>query len=323
MNHKTCRCMRYLSRTAAHLLSAVALLLGVLPLPARADPRVIRVATTPIDAGAQPYFARAMGFFKQAGIDVQIMTVSTGAAVAAAVASGAVDIGQSNVVSIAVAHEHGLPFGLIAGGNLFVSRVHQAALVAPAQSRIRAARDLNGKTIAVNTLRSITDIGVDAWLDRNGGRSASVHYIEIPFAAMAVALAAGRIDAAFISEPQLDSALASHGFRIIGYPYDAISSEFLLGGWFCTQAWSKEHPDLVHAYALVMESTSRWANANQSQSAKVLKQETGIAVPPTMPRVLFADRLEAAKIQPVIEAAAKYGVLKSTFPAKEIILASP
>jgi NitT/TauT family transport system substrate-binding protein len=261
-----------------------------------------------------------MGFFKRAGIDVQIMTVSTGAAVAAAVASGAVDIGQSNVVSIAVAYEHGLPFGLIAAGNLFVSRVHQAALLVTAQSRIRSANDLAGKTVAVNTLRSITDIGVDAWLDRNGGRSSSVHYLEIPFTAMAAALAAGRIDAAFISEPQLDAALATHRFRVIGYPYDAIAREFLLGGWFCTQTWSKVHSDLVHDYAAVMESTSRWANANQSESAKVLEQETGMAVPPTMPRVLFADRLDAVKIQPVIEAAAKYGVLKSTFPANEIIL---
>jgi hypothetical protein len=36
--------------------------------------------------------------------------------------------------------------------------------------------------------------------------------------------------------------------------------------------------------------------------------------------VLFSDTLDANQIQPVLDASAHYGVLKTSFPAAEIIL---
>jgi hypothetical protein len=41
-----------------------------------------------------------------------------------------------------------------------------------------------------------------------------------------------------------------------------------------------------------------------------------------MPRVLFGEQLKAEQIQPVIDVAAKYGVLRRAFPANDIVLAS-
>jgi len=292
---------------------------GRAPLALAQTPLAVRVATTPIDAGAQPFFAESMGFFRAAGLTVTITTISNGSAIAAAVASGAVDIGQSNVVSIATAHERGIPFGLIAAGNLVVSRVHQAAFIVPLASAIHTAKDLTGKTVAVNGLGTIPHVGARAWVDQNGGDSSAVKYAEIPFTAMAVALDAGRIDCAFVSEPQLDDALASKHFRIIGYPYDGIAKEFLLGGWFTTAAWAKGNPEAVRAYAAAMRTTSRWANANQTASGKILQAETGLQVLPTTTRVHFSDNLDPKQIQPVLDASARYGVLTKNFPAADII----
>jgi NitT/TauT family transport system substrate-binding protein len=306
----------------ARFLAAATLTAASLRVPfARAQtPFTVRVATTPIDAGAQPFFAQTMGFFRAAGLNVTITTISNGSAIAAAVASGAVDIGQSNVVSIATAHERGIPFALIAAGNLVVSRVHQAAFIVPNASPIHTAKDLTGKTLAVNGLGTIPHVGARAWIDKNGGDSSAVKYTEIPFTAMAVALDAGRIDCAFVSEPQLDDALALNHFRTIGYPYDAIAKEFLLGGWFTTLAWAKANPEAVRAYAAAMRTTSRWANANQNASGKILQDETGIHVTPATTRVLFSDNLDPVQIQPVLDASAHYGVLTKDFSASEIIL---
>ncbi len=289
---------------------------GSLRASAQQAPFALRVATTPIDAGAQPFFAQALGFFKAAGLDVEISKLSNGSAIAAAVASGAVDIGQSNVVSVATARERGIPFALIAGGNLVVSRVRQAALIVQNASPIRAAHDLEGKTVAVNGIGTIPHVGARAWIDQNGGDSAKVHYLEVPFSAMAAALEAGRIDCAFVSEPQLDAAMRGAQFRILGYPYDAIARTFLLGAWFTTTTWARAHPEIVQKFATVMQKTSKWANANQAASGKILADETGIAVSST--RVLFGD-LEPALIQPVLDISAKYGVLKTAMPAADIL----
>ncbi len=63
----------------------------------------LRVATTPIDAGAQVYYAADMGFFKKAGFDVQITSLPGGPAIAAAIVSGAFDFAQINIPTLAVA----------------------------------------------------------------------------------------------------------------------------------------------------------------------------------------------------------------------------
>src|ERR1700761_5659835 len=99
-------------------LTALALTLVLLPLGsgmlgAQTMPHV-RVAALAIDVGALSYFAQQQGFFKKHGLDVEIITGTNGAAIAAAVVGGAIDIGDSNTTSIATGHERGVPFVLIA-----------------------------------------------------------------------------------------------------------------------------------------------------------------------------------------------------------------
>jgi len=56
----------------------------------------LRLATAPLDVSAQPYYALKYGFFKNAGLtNVTLETIATGAAMAAAVAGGAIDIAVS------------------------------------------------------------------------------------------------------------------------------------------------------------------------------------------------------------------------------------
>jgi hypothetical protein len=42
----------------------------------------------------------------------------------------------------------------------------------------------------------------------------------------------------------------------------------------------------------------------------------------TASRVTFADRLDARDMQPLIDASAKYGALKATFPAAQLMASS-
>ncbi len=53
----------------------------------------ITVGTDPTDTYAEPYYAQDIGFFKAAGLDATVTDLQNGAAIAAVVASGAVDVG--------------------------------------------------------------------------------------------------------------------------------------------------------------------------------------------------------------------------------------
>ena len=71
-------------------------------------------------------------------------------------------------------------------------------------------------------------------------------------------------------------------------------------------------------FAAAMLETARWANANPVASGKILEKYTKLPVSPTMARVLYPERMIPSEAQPLIDASARYGALKKTFPASEI-----
>ncbi len=298
-------------------LSAITLLVLAIAAPAGAQTTTLNIGTTPTDTGAQVYYAMDLGLFKKAGFEVQVSSLNSGAAIATAVSAGSFDIGQSAVSSLASAREHGLPFVIIAPGGAYSSKLPTSELIVAKNSPITKASDLVGKVVAVNALKSITSIAVDAWLDANGVKPDSVKFLELPFTETAVALAGGRIDAAFISEPSLGQAL-QNGARIIGHPYDAVAHDFLISVWYTTADYAKTHPDIVRKFAAIMAEAGNWANAHQTESAAILQKYTKIVNTGTMRRITYVDRLVPAQVQPLIDASAKYGVTEKTFPAPEL-----
>jgi NitT/TauT family transport system substrate-binding protein len=278
----------------------------------------LKLATTPTDIGAQPFYAEDMGFFKAVGLDADTQVISNGAAITSAVLGGAIDVAQSNVVSLALAHQRGLDVVVIAPAGVYSSKEPTSAIVVKASSPYHSAKDLNGKVIACNGLQNISQIGPEAWLDKNGGDASSYKWTDMPFPDMIGALDTARVDAALIAEPVLSDAL-SKGNRVLGYAYDAVAPSFLIGAWFTTGAWAKAHPDLVKRFQKAMFTSAVWANKNRSQSAQILEKYTKITVVPAMKRTTYGEKLDAAMMQPLIDATAKYGTLKSTFPAIDLV----
>jgi NitT/TauT family transport system substrate-binding protein len=235
------------------------------------------------------------------------------------VISGALDVAQANIASLAAAHEAGLDVVIIAPAGQYSSKVPTTALVVAKNSPIRTAKDLNGKTLAGNGLKNITQVGAFAWMDKNGGDTSTTKFVEIPFPDMPGALTAGRIDAAVIAEPELSAALAKGDVRVLANCYDAIASDFMIGAWFTTGSWAKAHPDLVKRFSKAMSQTADWANKNQAASGELLTKYTKIEVAPNMKRAVYADKLTPALVQPLIDGAAKYGITKKSFAANDII----
>jgi NitT/TauT family transport system substrate-binding protein len=279
----------------------------------------LKIATTPVDIGSQVFYAQDKGFFKANGLDAQIQVISNGAAITAAVISGALDVAQANIASLAAAHEAGLDVVIIAPAGQYSSKVPTTALVVAKNSPIRTAKDLNGKTLAGNGLKNITQVGAFAWMDKNGGDPSTTKFVEMPFPDMPGALLAGRIDAAVIAEPELSAALSKGDVRVLGNCYDGIAKDFMIGAWFTTGTWARAHPDLVKRFEKAMVQTADWANKNQAASAEILTKYTKIEVTPGMKRAVYADKLTPALVQPLIDGAAKYGITKKSFPANDII----
>lgn len=302
----------------AVLVVAVSLI-GAAPGEGQA-PTVLRIATNPIDSGAEVFYAKDLGLFAKAGIEAQIQPGQNGSAIAAAVASNAVDIGYADIGALARAHTRGIFFTIIAPAAMWVASAPVNVLMVAKRSPIRAARDLNGKTIAVPGLGTNAEFAVHEWLNANGADASRVKFIELSYAAMPAALEAGRVDAAHVAEPFI--AVAKQRARVLASADDALGKEYLRTVWFASSAWARQHPDLVARFAGAMRETAQWANdkRNQRKSAAILVKYTKIepGVVATMTRVRYGESLDPALLQPEITTNAKYGGF-AAFPATVLL----
>lgn len=302
------------------VLAVVALAALALPAASQTPPLVLRLSTNPIDSGAEVFYAKDLGFFAKAGLDVTIQPGANGSAIAAAVASGAVDIGYADLGSLAKAHVKGIDFVVIAPAALWVESAPVNVLVVGRNSTLKTGRDFTGKTVAVPGLGTGAEYAVHAWIDKTGGDSTTVKYIELTYSAMPAALEAGRIDAAHVAEPFVAEAKAAG--RVLTSADNAMGSEYLRTVWFASKDWAARNPDAVARFAAAMKETATWANnrANYPKSAEILEKWAKIdpVLAGTMTRARYGEVLSAALMQTEVDTTAKYGNFTS-FPATDML----
>jgi NitT/TauT family transport system substrate-binding protein len=269
------------------------------------------------DASSEPLYAIAAGFFRRNGIDVKLSALGGGPAIIAAIAGGSLDVGFCNTVSAAQAVERGIPIVVLAPAGEYPSDKPDTLLVKLRGSKIKTGADLNGKTVAVASLQGVLQLSAASWIDQNGGDSKTVHFLELPFTEMTVALKAGRIDAAMLAEPILSA--EQPDIEPIGDAYGAIAPQWTLGVFVASKQWVSANPDPARRFVQAILETARWANSHHTDTARILAPMTKIDLTRlgTMARSRFGETLVAAHLQPPLDAAVKYGQLKAPFDAAQ------
>ena len=288
-------------------------------------PAMLRVGALPTDGTSVVFYAKEMGFFERAGLTVDITTMSSGPAIAAAVAGGALDIGIANVATVAQARARGLPLRFIAPSSVAEPATMTDVVMVAAGSVLRTGADLNGKTIAINGLKDLQQIAASAWVDKHGGDAKTLRFVEIPIPQMATALEAHRADAALVVEPFVSVARAQGQGRVIGDVLDGVGERYMITGWLAMDPWLQAHRDAAARYVAAIRGAAEWANAHHRESGAILVKNSKIApeLVETMARAKFGTTLEPALLRPVIEGAVRYSVLDARPDINDLVWRAP
>lgn len=293
---------------------------AALARPARAAMATIRVGSVPVGAYMQPYNGNFAHIYQNAGIDLEITNLANSGAIVAALMGGSLDCGIGSPTGIAQARLSGLPLAIFAPAGMYsVDAPPNALLMVAKNSPIEKASDLAGKTIGTDLLKSVPQIGTILWLEKNGVDPSTVKWLELPFAAMADALQAGRIDAATIVEPALTAAYATCR-KLVDYN-TAIAPRYFISTWFSTEAWLNANSRLAHTLARAVEATSTWTAMHPSEALGILEQYSKIPhdVLARMPATPYGTKLDPAMVDAPIQAAFKAGMTTGTVPAAQLI----
>jgi NitT/TauT family transport system substrate-binding protein len=314
---RVARVMTPLAIAAMVLLCSVA---ASLPGSAQA-PATLKVAMIPIEPAAPVYYAKENGFFAKAGLDVDIDQNPSTPALAAALLSGTYDIAYGTVPNLATAHSKGLPFVLIAPGIADSAQHFGGAIMVAVNSPIKTGKDFNGKTLGTAGLNTIAEYLPRAWIDKNGGDSTTVKFVEMPFPVTPDAIGSGRVDGAYLAEPFVTIAEQKHLAKILTTADDAVTpGEYIATGWYTTTQWARAHPDLVARFQRALGEAAAWANANPAKVVPILVKDLhgDPALLAQSRRPYFPERLVLSEVQPWIDLTAHYAKFP-TFKAEDLI----
>jgi NitT/TauT family transport system substrate-binding protein len=292
---------------------------AVAQTPAALTP--LRVASAADEDILGTVWAMQHGIFQKYGLDVDLRPSNSGAAVAAAVVGGSIDIGKSSLFSLIAAHAKGIPIVLIAAAGVYSSKFPAVGILVKTGSPIRTAKDLTGKSIAVQALDDQFAVSVKAWVDQHGGDSSTLKFIEFPSSAAAQAVVEGRVDAASFTNPNLSEALATGKVTSIGHPFDAIGSYFIQAGYFTTSTYFAANRPAMDKFARAINEASAYIDSHQAQTAETLSTFTKIPldVITHMARTGLNAKLDPRNLQPLVDAAFKYKAIPANFNAKDMI----
>jgi NitT/TauT family transport system substrate-binding protein len=281
----------------------------------------IRVATAPDEDCVACLYAIQSGLFRRNGLDVTLTANTSGSAISAAIAGGSIDIGKASLLGLIAGHVHGVPFTIIAPAALYNSDAPVSGTIVRADSPIKTAKDLSGKTVSVQSVKGILQIVTMNWIDSHGGDSDSVKFLELPPSSVAAALAGGRVDAATFTNPLLAAALATKQTRVLAWPFDSLGKRYLMAGYFCTTDYAAKNADAVARFARVIGEAATYTNAHPAETVDMVAKFTSVSADDVahMTRVTCGVKLDPRDIQPVVDVAAKYKVIPARFDAKEMI----
>jgi NitT/TauT family transport system substrate-binding protein len=265
-----------------------------------------------------PFFARELGLFAKAGLDVDVLALPVLSTALPAVAGGSLDVTASDPVQVANAIARGIPFRLFAGGALYDANHPTIVLCVSEDGAVKNAADLAGKSIGVVSLDGLPTASVKEWMRKQGTDPAGVKFVEMSFATVPAALSRGTIAAGVVGEPFLSQA---EGVRRLAQTFTSIGRSFYFNCWFAKKDWLDANADTAHKLAGALYEAGRWANAHHEESATIVSRISKIDAEKVraMARSLYPLSLEAKLIQPVLDVGLRWGAIAQPAQAGDII----
>ncbi|GIF21515.1 NitT/TauT family transport system substrate-binding protein [Actinoplanes tereljensis] len=278
--------------------------------------------STKVDVGviaiidvAPIYLGKAKGFFSKRGIDLNLTAEQGGGPIVKGVLAGKYQFGFSNVTSLMAAQSDGAPLKAVASGVASTGRSGRdfSAVVVRDGSPIRTAKDLVGKKIGVNILKNIGDTTVRQSVRKAGGDASSLSFEAIPFPQMAGALRSGKVDAAWVVEPQLSEILTSGG-NVVASNFVDTAADLTVALYFTSQATIGQNPKLVADFTAAIRESLDYAAAHPEEVRDTVGTYTPINDTVRISMILpsWPENINRASLEKVAQLGHKDGIFKKT-----------
>src|SRR5262245_58090379 len=215
---------------------------------AQTAPKVV-VGDNPSLSGAPLYVALEKGYYREAGVDVELQASGLSSDLTVQLATrqlhvigGAITAGFFNSVS------KGLPIGILM--SRATSPYSHYLMIRPElKDKLKEPADLKGRTVAVVSRGAILVYELIKVLEAGGLTLSDINLKYIPFGQMATALTTGAVDAAVMISP-LQDAVEEKGIGVkwINADTKIKAQPVLISVWWMNTDWAREQEDTARRF---------------------------------------------------------------------------
>ncbi|REE04143.1 ABC transporter substrate-binding protein [Citricoccus muralis] len=289
-----------------------------------ADTTKVRVADTAGMPSAFLQYGVNEGYFEAEGLEVTVDVSIGGAAAVPAVVNGETQFAGSNTVSAILAASKGLPISIVAAGTRTMEAPEDdfARIMASTSSGVEEVEDLEGSTIAVNTLENINDVVIMTLMEDAGADRTQVKFAEMGFSDMLPALANGQVDAALLIEPFVTMAV-DQGATEVASPYAESRPNMMVGTYMTSEEYAAENPETVEAFQRGINATGQAIADDPDAFREALPEVTTIE--PDLAGQIHLPAWDASvdleTLQFLNERMVRYGLIDEEIAVEDIVTA--
>ena len=287
----------------------------------------LTVGAVPVADEAGLYIAADDGLFAREGLHVTIDSIVSSADATKGQNDGQFDITAGNSVSYVqdqVGHLSNLE--IVAEGSLM--EPDNQALYTLAGSPITTIAGLEGRKIGVNVLDNIGTLLISSVLEEHGLSTKKVHFVAMPFPAMAQALHRHAIDAAWLPEPFGSMFSANMGLQELCDLDQGATSSFPVGWYVVTKAWAKKYPRTLAAFLDALRQGQEIADTQRTAVEQAMeKLPSPYTVPPMIASVMsietyplnVAPDIDQSRVQRVANEMYQFRMLTQPFQMSSML----
>ena len=285
-------------------------------------PTTVTVGTLPIANAAPMYLGMKKGFFKEENLTLKPQVGEGGATLIPTLVTGDAQFAFVGVIPAITAVAKKVPIKIVTSSDDAAATEAKdwQTLVVPKGSPITSVKDLPGKTVAVNAVRGLAEVVINRSLEKQGVDYKSVKMLEVPFPEMPAALAANRVDAAFLTEPFLSAVLAEGGTQIDAPSVETLPS-FPNGVYVAAEPYIEKNGEVVDRFARAMNKSLDYAQAHPDEVRSIIPTFTKVpkAAAAKLRLPQFDSKIDEEGIELEARLTKKYGIIEEAPSAKDLV----
>jgi NitT/TauT family transport system substrate-binding protein len=251
-------------RVSAALAAAATLIVATSSIEkARAESKIVEGFVSHGALQWPEYIANEFGWFKENGVNVDMVVVGPGAA--QQVAAGSLNLAYSGFPDFIRATNQGAPLKIV------INAVGEPPYAVYAKPAIKQIADLKGKTVTIGGTKDVTLIYMEAFIASAGLKASDLDFVYAKATQdRLAALLSGGADAAILYPPSTFRAGAA-GYTYLG-DIETYLKDFPFTVWAANTDWAAKNKDALLSYVKAYSRAIRWLydGKNKDQAVDIL-----------------------------------------------------